>query len=306
MAVELTYPVRILHDQLTALEAALSVCLADPVRHAVHRVRTLTRRVEAQLVLLDHLAEVPEHRKQADRLRRELKRMRRAAGDVRDLDVHCKRLEELTASTEHRQTAASQALFQGATKLLKDLEAERANEAKHLRKLLEKHQVKLAAAAEKLLKTLEPTEKLTLTGAALVDQAKALPRRDGLLENNDPASLKQDELHSLRKSAKAARYMAETAPKSATARSAAQHFQVLQQAGGLWHDALELSQAARRYLGKGHELTVTFVAERDRLLERYRQALEAERPARKPAQESKGVIGEKRRATRAGGSRAAA
>lgn len=306
MAGELTHPVQILGEQLTGIEAALLVCLADPARNSVHRLRTLTRRVEAQLELIGHLPEIPKHRKQAVRLRRTLKRLRRAAGAVRDLDVHCKRLEEMEAETKHRQSPELQALSRGATKLLGHLQAERGMEARHLREVLEEDHVKLAAAAEKLLRTLEPAEQLSLTGTALAQQAQALPTRDGLLENSDPIALKQQDLHSLRKAAKAARYMAETAPESAKARAVAQHFEALQQAGGQWHDALELSRAARRFLGKGHELTVALTAERNRLLHQYQQALSAERSAGKSPQRKKAAAAERRRTPRARGSRVAA
>ncbi len=79
-------PVRTLREHVTALEAAMMVCLADPRPRAVHRLRTMTRRIEGQLALL---AMLPASlcKQSAKKLRRILKKFRRAAGEVRDLDV---------------------------------------------------------------------------------------------------------------------------------------------------------------------------------------------------------------------------
>ena len=81
------HPIRTLREHVTALEAAITLCLADPAPKPVHRLRTSTRRIEAQLMLLELLPALPLHHKTAGKARRLLKKLRRAAGQVRDLDV---------------------------------------------------------------------------------------------------------------------------------------------------------------------------------------------------------------------------
>ena len=310
---DFTYPVQILQEHTRALEAALTVCLADPGHKPVHRLRTETRRVEAQIELLSHIPEMPEHRTEADRFLRTLKRLRRAAGVVRDFDVHRRKLEDLAEAAEQQAAApgvlpAASAkkgsrkkkgpgggeeattkllnedlpkggssevtdLGKGATELRKHIDDQRDAAAADFQKLLTKRQVKTASAAEALLKVLQGATEVKMPVSELLRQAEAVFTRDGLLEKGDVQSLGEDDLHSARKAAKAARYLAETLPGNPAAEQAAEHFESLQEAGGKWHDSLELARAARKYLGKNHELSVAMSSERDRNLELYREAL---------------------------------
>ncbi|MGI4830303.1 MAG: CHAD domain-containing protein, partial [Janthinobacterium lividum] len=296
MEAQVTHPVQVLREHTVALEAALTVCLADPATKPVHRLRTETRRVEAQLLLLTQMPALPEHRKETERLRHALKRLRQAAGEVRDLDVQRKRLEEmadgeaegadeLTATAEGGEDGRStaKAVRDGAAALRDYLKSKRENAAKGLQDLLEKHGSKAARAAEKLLAVLEPAEETPLAEDELLRQAEAVFAHSGLLAEGVPGDLDEDELHTVRKAAKAARYLAETLPgadgkeggKSAGA-VAASRFEALQEAGGQWHDALELAKAAKSFLGRRHELTEAIAAERGRHLESYRKALAGE------------------------------
>ena len=293
MAVETSYPVKVLREHTVALEAALTVCLADPAHKPVHRLRTETRRIEAQLLLLSQLSELPEHGEQTERLQRALRRLRRAAGEVRDLDVQRKKLEELANDAgeqpvnENAEASASgkAALSQGAIALRDHLHARREDTATKLQKLLARHQIKAARAAEKLLKAMAPGEDTPLPAGELLQHAEALFTRGGLLSKGNLADLTEDELHSVRKAAKAARYLAEIMPGNADADAAASRFEALQEAGGQWHDALELTRLAKRFLGKKHALTMALATERNEQLERYREALSAETQPRE-AQET--------------------
>ena len=302
------YPVQVLREHVTALEAALSVCLAGPELKPVHKLRTETRRVEALLLLLDLLPSMPDHRKASAQLLRSLKKLRRAAGTVRDLDVHRKLLESL-AEAENRPTDATaedaaravtspgkeaptvsaegaQALVSAETdnaavlshsadELRKRLGRERIEAAKDLQDLLRKRQGKTARAAETLLEALEPVNDFALASPDLLRNADTLLTRDGLLGNTAVAKLNEHELHNVRKAAKKARYLAETLPDDPVLAGAAQRFEQLQEAGGQWHDALELAQAARHHFGKGHLLTALYRAEREGKLALYRSALSA-------------------------------
>ena len=329
MPTQVTFPVRILRDHVTALEAALSVCLADPNLRAVHRLRTGTRRLEAQLLLLDLIPSVPEHRAASTALRRELRRLRRAAGEVRDLDVHGRHLHLLdTAAPPPQQSpaaataqavepesaetpapaepaassrplanltssdsaASETAVRHGSAKLAERLSRKRARAATDLQQLLGHRQGKAALTAEALLRSLRPAGGLQLSAEDLLRATQTVLYRDGLLHGPATGKLDEEELHAVRKSAKLARYLAQTMPSNSVMETAAARFEALQEAGGLWHDALELARAARRYLGRHHPLSLAFAADRRRHLAAYRAALHdipAPQPIAEPASEAK-------------------
>ncbi len=287
-----------LREHTVALEAALSVCLAEPAQRAVHRLRTESRRVEAQLLLLAQVPGLPEHSDEAAQLRRALRRLRRAAGELRDLDVQRKQLEALPSSPESplfgstqsapppsaaEPSAAGEAITKGATALCDHLGRKRDEAAADLQKLLKKHQAKAALAAEALLKLLEDADGTSLPASALLVRAEKMFFRDSMLAKANVKTLREDDLHDLRKAAKVARYLAETLPENAACAAAARRFEALQQAGGEWHDALELGRAAKHFLGRSHELTRTIYKDRDRNLALYRKALRV-------AQRNKGFL----------------
>src|ERR1035438_4787019 len=82
------------------------------------------------------------------------------------------------------------------------------------------------------------------------------------------------QLHELRKRAKLARYVAESAPTSAVAaQRLAGQFAILQQAGGEWHDWLVLAQVAAGELGSSAKLPQRFAAHADHALLAFRRCL---------------------------------
>lgn len=310
MRESVAYPVRILREHITNLEAALSVCLADPDHKPVHKLRTETRRVEALLILIDLVPALPEHRKQAAALLRALRKLRRAAGEVRDLDVHRKMLEQIAEAEDAAETARSAQggkksarrshrgsatpsegaeaveeqtaeasqdsaalLSKSAAELRHRMGRERDKAAGALQELLHERQTKISRAAEALLDALQPAEDLAMAGTELLRDAEAVLERNRLLTTRKVQDLDEDELHTVRKAAKAARYVAESLPQDELLTAAAQRFEALQEAGGQWHDALELARAARRFFGKDHALTASYRGERDARLKDYRAAL---------------------------------
>ena len=80
-------------------------------------------------------------------------------------------------------------------------------------------------------------------------------------------------LHTLRKSAKLCRYIAESAPDDAVLRQTAERFEAVQEAGGKWHDWLLLTQIAGRFHGRKTELTLRFKKHREAALAEYRLRL---------------------------------
>jgi CHAD domain-containing protein len=86
-------PLSHLRTVAEALNEEVSACLQKPEVEAVHKVRTGTRRVEATLetILRTRAAQVPTDDALASAAKAwlaQLKKLRRAAGEVRDLDVH--------------------------------------------------------------------------------------------------------------------------------------------------------------------------------------------------------------------------
>ena len=243
------HPVQTLREHVTALEAAITVCLADPKPKPVHKLRTVTRRIEAQLTLLSLLPGLPPHTKQAKKARKLLKALRRAAGNLRDLDVQQDLIQEKTDQNTQKES----------NQLLKTLKHQRVQAEAELVHLLHKHQSRLALTLESLLETFEPAERLPLTATQLTTLtqkwfAQSLPNHPRHDVSDNP-----DALHTIRKSAKLARYIAENAPKSARRpRKLAAAFESLQQSGGNWHDWLVLSSLAHDHLGSSSALTQTF------------------------------------------------
>ena len=256
-------PLDILRQQITTLEAAITLALAGPREKTVHLLRTSTRRIEAQLALLDLLARSSDtgHLKKVTRL---LGQLRRAAGRVRALDV----ARDLLQDPRALQTAApAQSLDESlghtaslyrhlerdCKSLRRSLRHKRSAAAADLVTLLHRHGPALAHALEDLLDSLaapEETHSLSISPARLSTLTEDWVRTH-LPSAPDPGASTED-LHGFRKIAKLARYMAESTPATA---SLAHTFEKLQHAGGTWHDFLFLHDLARHELGKHSPLT---------------------------------------------------
>jgi len=255
----IAHPVETLRQYVTDIEAAILLCLDKPDKKPVHRLRTTTRRIEAQIALLTIL-HVPKVRSQeAQRARRLLKKIRRAAAEVRDLDVQQDQIAAHTpanARTEARQ-------------LRENLAQQRTKAAEALVSALKKHHTKLAQTLESLMKVFGEIEPLTLTSAQLAMLTLNWFARNAPAPSDDP-----DSLHTIRKKAKIARYLAENAPKQArSTRRIAAAFESLQEIGGEWHDWLVLSGIARDEIGEASPLTKAFTRRCARTLATYRSCL---------------------------------
>ena len=259
------HPVRTLREYVTALEAAVTVCLADPKPKPVHHLRTATRRIEGQLALLNIMSGVPDHDKPARRVRRILKKLRRAAGEVRDLDVQMEMLDSI---------ASARSLQHDSSRLHERMKAGREKAAGSLVKLLHRRGADVAGMLESLLDALRPAESVAVSPGQLMTLA-----RDWFAQNapqelhgnlDDP-----DQLHAVRKTAKLARYIAENAPKSAVqTRRLADAFESVQEAGGRWHDWLVLAAVANDKLGASSPLTMSFTRRCRSALAAYRRRLD--------------------------------
>jgi CHAD domain-containing protein len=277
-----------------ALRGNLAKCVGDPDVNAVHDTRTGTRRLQATLENL--IRETPEGasgeavRHAAKALMRQLKRIRRAAGAVRDLDVHRKLLEKLTeralglaqkskASTADAPEAEAKTPEQpdlletpearlrtgGIAKQADDLDAwlkhQRGAQAERLRtlapELLAKFDKRRADLEAVLLE--HPRRRRTKPPAVIaLDNFARLATEMQLLDATN--------LHDFRKGAKKARYVAELATQSdVEAGAVGKTLKKLQDEIGDWHDWLVLADEAHAALdfAEAAELIGKVEAERE-------------------------------------------
>ena len=265
------HPVKTLREYSTNFEAALSVCLADPKVKAVHKLRTDSRRLEAQIALIESLKGLPPFRIEAAKALVQIKKVRQAAGRVRDLDVQSAHLQD------HAEKVRSGALSQAEKDaLIMDMETmmakrdeRRGHAVTKLRAEIQARQPKVSVALEKLNAALKHVSRRVLASRELLAIAKAQFEKTPALRKRRPTA---DDLHTIRKAAKRARYVAENAGAKA-ATLAAKRYEHLQELGGDWHDWLELTTSARKELGKRHATAEEFRVSRDHNLARYREEL---------------------------------
>jgi CHAD domain-containing protein len=177
----------------------------------------------------------------------QLKHVRRAAGPVRDLDVHRKLLEDWTG--KERPAAEEKKL----DAWLKD---ERERLAQRMQKEIRKKQHGLAERQAAFLAALGRRRRMktprpagTVALEAFVRAADAMPLLDA------------ENLHDFRKATKKARYIAE----SGSGKEVATALKRIQDAIGEWHDWLCLSQEAKSALGEdAPDLTRAFEREVER------------------------------------------
>jgi CHAD domain-containing protein len=243
------------------LAEALVACRADSRRHAVHDLRTGTRKVEAvvQKVLEDHPGAM-RLRKAAKKALRELKRVRKAAGPVRDLDVHRNLAKELREQVLKRNSSGTkQSLAKEFKKLDDRLRRRRKRSASKLQKVLKDEEVQLEAALEDMAKAmtlLRPSPPPLTTAQQWT--GRFFPPPGGSFE---------ERLHEYRKQTKAARYLAGLQQSSAAARQLENRLKQMQDSIGRWHDLMLLTTRARALLGKRSVLAGVVAAERDSALQ---------------------------------------
>jgi CHAD domain-containing protein len=283
----LVTPIATLREQIMRLEAAIVVCRVRPKKEPVHTLRKATRYVEAQLALLELLPHVPPHTKEADKVRKRLKSVRKAAGIVRDFDVQRKLVQD---DTPNRSAAKADPpddpVHRAAKALAKDLKLQRNQETAKLTALLRVEEKRLTKWLTKLEDALEPAEQRAVPADRLAASIEHwfeanTPRppanasngqQTGRLHNIRP--LDEDALHALRKASKLCRYMAESLPTDlAAAKRLTDRFEALQESGGKWHDWLLLQEIAAKHHGNGAALTDRYTQHRDAALASYQTQL---------------------------------
>ncbi len=242
-------PVVDLLRQFEILKSVSADCLKKPKPKAVHLLRSTMRRIEAILELLTRSTDLPGLQGEAKAFRRSLRKVRRAAGEVRDLDVHRAIMDTFKTDRD-------------AERLEKGLGDARKKAARRLQKRLSKDRRRLARAVGKLETAIAPGVDFHWSGSGLGSAA-----REWLAEairSLDPAD--DEDLHAIRKYCKTARYIAETGSEdSKTAAGIAKRFDTVQDATGAWHDWLLLVDEAQEALPEGSPLLVDIQRKAGRL-----------------------------------------
>lgn len=227
------------------LDVLLSRTGAAPTPERVHQVRTTARRLEAVLEIVYN-----EPTSRVEKTLRGLKRLRRRAGAIRDLDVQAMALRSLKIGREAERKA----------RLLSELADRRAECEKKFQKIIE------AAKTAKLRKRLQQI-------AIEMAQASVPPEQNGhnwppVWIDFDPVAaslrmfarltrqtkaLTSDNLHDYRTRCKRIRYVAEMAGNSPEAKRVVGALKRVQDSIGDWHDWLTLTATAEEVFAQSHD-----------------------------------------------------
>jgi CHAD domain-containing protein len=242
-------PVTVFLRQALMLKAAMADCLKKPSPKNVHHLRSTTRRIEATLELLTLSADIPRIEKQAKPLQRSVRKVRRAAGAVRDADVQSDLLAAYNRTPDSKR-------------LREDLAAVRKKAERKLIKRLEQEQKKIELRLNNLEAILSSALDLNLSGAKLitVTQSWFAENVRGLDPQHD------QDLHTLRKTSKTARYLAETGvDDSKAAATLAARYEAAQKSLGEWHDHFLLLHEAHTHLPPDSETIEQIQEDTERL-----------------------------------------
>jgi CHAD domain-containing protein len=231
-------------------------------------LRTGTRRVEATLETLAReagargLGKAPEEARQ--QWLRQLKKVRRAAGTVRDLDVHRELLADNflpAADTAPDKVAADLAeataaagtgsveitpLMEQARSLDAWLKARRSDAAGALCTTLDSHVQALLDAEERFIAEIAKRRAILVRAHR---PAVRLALEDYLRLMDAMPLLDKENLHDFRKGAKKARYVAESDDDDPAAKAIAKAIKRVQDAIGEWHDWVVVAEESHEALG---------------------------------------------------------
>ena len=174
---------------------------------------------------------------QSKPLQRSLRKLRRAAGTVRDADVQSDLLDAYNGTPD-------------AKRLRQDLAALRKKSERKLIKRLEQEKKKVELRLNNLEAILTPAIDLDLSGAKLINVTQ-----NWFAENARGLDPRHDQdLHTLRKASKTARYLAETGVDGSKAvANLAARYEAAQKCLGEWHDHFLLLHQAHSRLPPNSE-----------------------------------------------------
>jgi CHAD domain-containing protein len=245
-------PVTVFLRQSLMLKGAIADCLKRPSPKRVHLLRSTTRRIEATLELLVLSTGISHIEKQSKPIQRSLRKLRRAAGEVRDADVQSDLLEAYNRTPDSKR-------------LREDLSALRKKAERKLIQRLEQEQKKVELRLATFEASLSPAVDLNLSGTKLitVTQSWFAENIRGLDPHHD------QDLHTLRKVSKTARYLAETGvDASKAAANLAARYEAAQKSLGEWHDHFLLLHEAHTRLPPDSETIEHIQQDMERLHQR--------------------------------------
>jgi len=232
----------------------------------VHQLRTTIRRVETLLATT-----LPALGRKEQKLLKQLDRLRRRAGKVRDLDVQIQALRSLRLESITRDRARVMAFLEKArakreSKLLRAFQNEVGG---GLHKRLERTATRLQ---REFSKPAQPgSDEQHFLTAALDKFAAVVKQHPALSEGN---------LHSFRMGCKRVRYLAEMAGEGPRVAAVIEPLKRIQDAIGVWHDWLTLAATAESVLtpsGQAPLLSALRASTRSKYLEALRITADAKR-----------------------------
>jgi CHAD domain-containing protein len=230
-----------------AFHTAVEQCVQDADSDAVHRVRTGSRRLQAMLEATLRESAGSALQQTAKAWLRPLKQIRRAAGEVRDLDVHRKLLESWASKESPLPEAASANRLHEQAQLLDTwLKGERKHLAHGMQKQIRKRQRGLAEQQAALLTAMGSLP----SGSRASRSTDAVALEDFVRTADAMPLLDAENLHEFRKATKKARYVAESGGEGQAESSVAKALKRIQDAIGEWHDWVCLREEAEGAVGK--------------------------------------------------------
>ena len=213
-------------DVFKKLTRELSKVTRHSTPERVHKYRTSARRVETVLEEL-----VPRPDRNIRKLLKLVRRQRKKAGKVRDLDVHISALRNLKIARGAKEKS----------QLLRALLAERVKREKKLSAGLDKaHVQELRQRLKRASKEMQIPRGLEPSSVAL-EEFSELARKY--------PTFTQKTLHQYRIMGKRARYLLEMASRTPQEESLMKQFEKMQDLVGDWHDWLTLTERAERLFG---------------------------------------------------------
>jgi CHAD domain-containing protein len=208
------------------LSRQLAKLAIKPAPENVHKFRTYGRRVEA---FLDELVADPNRNEK--KLLKQLSRLRKRAGRVRDLDVQISSLRNLKIPQEPGRKA----------QLLRTLAEERVKQEKKLAKTFDDETVReLRRRLKRATSHIEIPESTEPLNLALRQLARL---------GHEHGAMTEKTLHQYRVVGKRARYLAEMACQDPEAKRLVEQLKRMQDVIGDWHDWLKLTQKAEDLFG---------------------------------------------------------
>jgi CHAD domain-containing protein len=242
-------------DLHTRFVTAIVACRDRSEPKAVHNLRTLSLRLESVVkAAAEQHAEASAVREASDKLLDRLKRIRRAAGDVRDIDVQRNLMHSIANELiPHLRVDNRQPVLHQAESIDRYFKRHRRIAKRKLRHLLLTAELSLERSLQKMAKLLAalPDDNPTANPATSLSMVRRWTK--SAQPKNGP--LTPRELHKFRKRTKTARYLAELQPQSEEAADMAKSLRNIQDSIGHWHDCDLLARQAADILGKDVALT---------------------------------------------------